>query len=108
MSLNPLLTRNYLGVLMPYNLGDSTNTIPSWGTLFMLPESVQNLFIQSGSGAIGVGNSGDNLLVAEGSSNYAFTLVGGTGNDVLIGNSSIGGDPQFDTGPGSTTYIIAK
>ena len=52
----------------------------------------------------GVGNNLNNLLVAEGASNY--TLVAGTGNDVMIGNGS--GDAQYDTGAGSTTFVIAK
>jgi beta-glucanase (GH16 family) len=80
------------------------NTIVSWTSYYVLPANVQNLFLQSASGGIGVGNNLDNLLVAEGPSNY--TLVAGTGNDVMIGNGS--GDPQFDTGAGSTTFIIAK
>ena len=80
------------------------NTIISWTWLYALPANVQNLFLQSASGGIGVGNNLDNLLVAEGPSTY--TLVAGTGNDVLIGNGS--GDPQFDTGAGSTTFVISK
>ena len=80
------------------------NTIVSWTSTYTLPANVQNLFLQSGSGGIGVGNNLNNLLVAEGSSNY--TLVAGTGNDVMIGNGS--GDPQYDIGAGSTTFVIAK
>ena len=80
------------------------NTIISWSPYYALPANVQNLFLQSASGGIGIGNSLDNLLVAEGPSNY--TLVAGTGNDVMIGNGS--GDPQFDTGAGSTTFVIAR
>jgi beta-glucanase (GH16 family) len=80
------------------------NTIVSWTSSYTLPANVQNLFLQSGSGGTGVGNNLNNLLVAEGPSNY--TLVAGTGNDVMIGNGS--GDPQFDTGAGSTTFVISK
>jgi beta-glucanase (GH16 family)/Ca2+-binding RTX toxin-like protein len=80
------------------------NTIVSWTSQYLLPANVQNLSLQSASGGIGVGNNLNNLLVAEGPSNY--TLVAGTGNDVMIGNGS--GDPQFDTGAGSTTFVISQ
>ncbi len=85
-------------------LGSGINTIVSWTSTYTLPANVQNLFLQSGSGGVGVGNNLNNLLVAEGASNY--TLVAGTGNDVMIGNGS--GDAQYDTGAGSTTFVIAK
>ena len=78
------------------------DTVVSWAASYQLPANVQNLILQSASGGIGIGNSLNNLLVAEGASNY--TLVAGTGNDVLIGNGS--GDPS-DTG-GSTTFVIQK
>jgi len=84
--------------------GSGINTIVSWTSTYTLPANVQNLFLQSASGGIGVGNALDNLLVAEGPSTY--TLVAGTGNDVMIGNGS--GDPQFDTGAGSTTFVVAN
>ncbi len=84
--------------------GSGINTIISWTSTYTLPANVQNLFLQSASGGIGVGNALNNLLVAEGPSTY--TLVGGTGNDVMIGNGS--GDPQFDTGAGSTTFVVAN
>ncbi len=86
------------------NAGSGINTIVSWTLTYTLPANVQNLFLQSASGGIGVGNNLNNLLVAEGASDY--TLVAGTGNDVMIGNGS--GDPQYDTGAGSTTFVIAK
>ena len=84
--------------------GSGINTVISWTSTYTLPANVQNLFLQSASGGVGVGNNLDNLLVAEGPANY--TLVAGTGNDVMIGNGS--GDPQFDTGAGSTTFVVAK
>ncbi len=84
--------------------GSGINTIVSWTSSYTLPANVQNLFLQSASGGIGVGNTLNNLLVAEGPSTY--TLVAGTGNDVMIGNGS--GDPQFDTGAGSTTFVVAN
>jgi beta-glucanase (GH16 family) len=84
--------------------GSGINTIVSWTSTYTLPANVQNLFLQSVSGGIGVGNTLNNLLVAEGPSTY--TLVAGTGNDVMIGNGS--GDPQFDTGAGSTTFVVAN
>ena len=37
------------------------NTIISWTSTYTLPANVQNLFLQSSSGGIGVGNSLDNL-----------------------------------------------
>lgn len=80
------------------------NTIISWTWLYTLPNNVQNLTLQSASGGIGIGNSLDNLLIAQGTSYY--TLVPGPGNDVMIGNGS--GDPSVPSGGGSTTFVIAK
>src|ERR1700722_9618619 len=80
------------------------NTIISWTDYYQLPANVQNLYLQSASGGMGVGNNLNDLLVAEGPSTY--TLVAGTGNDVMIGNGS--GEPALDTGGGSTTFVIAQ
>ena len=124
MSLDPALTRNYLGIPMPLSTDPATEflvtdpnptqvftvpagpiyTITDWSLYYALPANIQNLTLQYGADSIAVGNDLDNLLIAEGSANY--TLVAGKGNDVLIGNGS--GEPTLDTGGGSTKFIIAK
>jgi beta-glucanase (GH16 family) len=88
-------------VIVPAGTG-GIDTVVSWGPEYVLPANVRNLIVQSGSGGVGVGNNLNNLLVAEGASNY--TLVAGTGQDVMIGNAS--GDPS-DTGGGSTKFVVA-
>ncbi len=120
-SIDPSLRRNYLGEILPLSadadtyyvsaLGDTValtnpsavNTIIAYSAEYILPANVQNLVVQYASDAVGVGNGLDDILIADGAYNY--TLVAGTGNDVMIGNGSGG---QFDTGAGSTTFVIAK
>src|SRR5580698_4652143 len=88
-------------VIVASNTG-AIDTVVSWSEYYQLPSNVQNLILQAGSGGVGVGNNLNNLLVAQGPSTY--TLVAGTGNDVLVGNGS--GAPT-DTG-GSTTFVITQ
>src|SRR5271156_4916023 len=49
------------------------DTVVSWTSQYQLPANVQNLILQSASGATGIGNNLNNLLVAQGASTY--TLV---------------------------------
>jgi beta-glucanase (GH16 family) len=78
------------------------DTIVSWTSDYRLPANVQNLIVQDSSGGVGVGNNLNNLLVAEGTGDY--TLVAGTGSDVLVGNAS---GSSLDTGGGMTRFVIS-
>ncbi len=119
-SIDATLRRNYLGTVLQTSTDPNTyyvtdmsdvvvptspsavNTIMSWASEYILPNNVQNLVVQYAADAIGVGNAQDNILIADGGNNY--TLVGGKGNDVLIGNGS---GAEFDSGTGSTTFVVS-
>ncbi|QUD89887.1 Ig-like domain-containing protein [Phenylobacterium montanum] len=76
-----------------------TDTVYAW-TSFVLPTNVNNLTIEAAH-ATGVGNSGNDLLIAAAAGD---TLVAGSGSNVLVDNGA-GGD-FFQFGANATTDVI--
>lgn len=67
---------------------------------YTLPDNVENLTV-SGTSVTAIGNSLDNLIIAEGSGN--MTIDGGGGNDVMVANT---GADTFVMDPGYGHDVI--
>jgi beta-glucanase (GH16 family) len=77
------------------------NLVETWGSGYILPSNVQDLSLEGGTNAYGIGNSGNNLITANSATD---TLTTDGGNDVLVAGA---GTDTFDVTPqsDSTTWV---
>jgi len=87
------------------NANEGTDSVALYyATSYTLGANIENLIMSASGDATGTGNGLNNLLYAQGASNYAFyglggddTLTGGAGNDLLDGGT---GNDSLDGGGG--------
>lgn len=83
---------------------EGIDTVVSSTSTYTLPDNIENLIITAAK-AIGIGNSGDNIIMGGGTGPQ--TLNGGAGNDVLIAGT--GKDTfVFNKGEGSDVIVGFK
>lgn len=91
------------------NAGEGVDTVASYSSTYTLSANVENLVIKGTAAAVGLGNSGANILVANdaGSQLYAEggvdLLYGGKGADVLNGGA---GADSMKGGLGNDKYAV--
>jgi Ca2+-binding RTX toxin-like protein len=83
---------------------DGIDEVRSSATSYTLPDFVNNLTLIGEDAAVGRGNSIDNVIVGTPQFNI---LVGGEGNDTLIGGGVISGETvdEFYGGPGNDSMV---
>jgi beta-glucanase (GH16 family) len=80
--------------------GEGTDTILSWPTTYTLPANVENMKLVAGFAQTGIGNDLANKLV---SNDYASTLNGMGGNDILYAGK---GGGVLTGGAGSDIFVL--
>jgi Ca2+-binding RTX toxin-like protein len=88
------------GDVVVENAGEGTDTVQSWAAAYTLPANVENMTLVATSPQTGIGNSLGNRMV---SNDYASTLNGAGGNDVLLAGK---GGGTLTGGPGSDVFAL--